>query len=462
MEAFAHFIDVLDGIVWGPIMMALILGTGFYLTIGLRFVPWTKLPEGFRLTWQGRQKGEHAGELSPFQALMTALSATVGTGNIAGVATAIYTGGPGALFWMWCTAMVGMATKYAETVLAQKYREVTPAGHYVGGPMYYIKNGLGKNWLWLGALFAIFGGLCGFGIGNMTQAHSIADSLHSAFNIPTYVSAIAMFVLLAIVVLGGVSRIGSVSGKLVPFMTVVYILVAIIVIFMNIDKVPGVFALIFHDAFTGTAAAGGFAGSTVMIAMQKGVARGIFSNEAGLGSAAMAHATATTNDAVAMGYIGMLGPFIDTIIVCTMTGLAILCSGLWQGTVSGAPLTAAAFEATLPGIGSSLVAICLAMFAFSTILGWCVYSERCWIYLLGDKALKPFRFVFVCVVPVGAMLSLDLAWNIADVLNALMAVPNLIALLLLGPELFRMTHEYNAGNKEIANCKPIRQADLPK
>jgi len=462
MEAFAHFIDVLDGIVWGPIMMALILGTGFYLTIGLRFVPWTKLPEGFRLTWQGRQKGEHAGELSPFQALMTALAATVGTGNIAGVATAIYTGGPGALFWMWCTAMVGMATKYAETVLAQKYREVTPAGHYVGGPMYYIKNGLGKNWLWLGALFAIFGGLCGFGIGNMTQAHSIADSLHSAFNIPTYVSAIAMFVLLAIVVLGGVSRIGSVSGKLVPFMTVVYILVAIIVIFMNIDKVPGVFALIFHDAFTGTAAAGGFAGSTVMIAMQKGVARGIFSNEAGLGSAAMAHATATTNDAVAMGYIGMLGPFIDTIIVCTMTGLAILCSGLWQGTVSGAPLTAAAFEATLPGIGSSLVAICLAMFAFSTILGWCVYSERCWIYLLGDKALKPFRFVFVCVVPVGAMLSLDLAWNIADVLNALMAVPNLIALLLLGPELFRMTHEYNAGNKEIANCKPIRQADLPK
>ncbi len=462
MEAFAHFIDVLDGIVWGPIMMALILGTGFYLTIGLRFVPWTKIPEGFVLTWKGRKKGEHTGELSPFQALMTALAATVGTGNIAGVATAIYTGGPGALFWMWCTAMVGMATKYAETVLAQKYREVTPAGHVVGGPMYYIKNGLGKNWLWLGALFAIFGGLCGFGIGNMTQAHSIADSLHSSFNIPTYVSAIAMFVLLAVVVLGGVSRIGSVSGKLVPFMTVLYIIVSIVVIFLNIDKVPGVFALIFHDAFTGTAAAGGFAGSTVMLAMQKGVARGIFSNEAGLGSAAMAHATATTNDAVAMGYVGMLGPFIDTIIVCTMTGLAILCSGLWQGTVSGAPLTAAAFEATLPGFGSSMVAICLAMFAFSTILGWCVYSERCWIYLLGDKALKPFRFIFVCVVPVGAMLSLDLAWNIADVLNALMAIPNLIGLLLLSPLLFKMTHEYNAGNKDIAKCKPIMQSEISK
>lgn len=448
MEAFSNFVTWVDGIVWGPIMMVLILGTGLYLTVGLRFVPWLKLGDGFRLTWHGRSKNEDVhGELSPFQALMTALAATVGTGNIAGVATAIFTGGPGALFWMWCTAMVGMATKFAETVLAQKYREVTPAGNVVGGPMYYIKNGLGPRWAWLGTLFALFGGLCGFGIGNMTQSHSIADSMHAAFGIPVGVTAVVIFILLAIVVLGGVSRIGAVSGKLVPFMSVVYVVCAIVVIFMHADKIPGIFALIFHDAFTGTAAMGGFAGSTVMLAIQMGVARGIFSNEAGLGSAAMAHATATTDDAVAMGYIGMLGPFIDTIIICTMTGLAILCSGLWNidGALSGAPLTAAAFDSSLPGLGSVMVAVCLAMFAFSTILGWCVYSERCWIYLLGDKALKPFRFIFVCMVPVGAMLSLDLAWNIADVLNALMAVPNLIGLLLLSPVLFKMVREYNSG-----------------
>lgn len=446
MEAFAQFIKVLDGYVWGPVMMALILGTGLYLTFGLRFLPWTRLGAGFSLLWKGRTKNTDVqGELSPFEALMTALAATVGTGNIAGVATAIFTGGPGALFWMWCTAMVGMATKYGETVLAQKYREVTPAGHVVGGPMYYIKNGLGKKWAWLGTLFALFGGFCGFGIGNMTQSHSIADSLHASFGIDPVISAVAIFILLGLVVLGGVSRIGAVSGKLVPFMSVVYVICALIVIFLNIDKVPGVFALIFHDAFTGSAAAGGFAGSSVMLAMQMGVARGIFSNEAGLGSAAMAHATATTEDHVAMGYVGMLGPFIDTIIICTMTGLAILCSGLWcvDGALSGAPLTAAAFADTLGNIGSYMVAICLAMFAFTTILGWCVYSERCWIYLFGDKALKPFRIIFVCMVPVGALTTLDLAWDIADVLNALMAVPNLIGLLLLSPVIFKLSREYN-------------------
>lgn len=450
MEAFAHFIQVMDDIVWGPIMMALILGTGLYLTVGLKFMPWLKLGEGFRLTWEGRKKNKNVtGELSPFQALMTALAATVGTGNIAGVATAIYAGGPGALFWMWCTAMVGMATKYSETVLAQRYREVTPAGHVVGGPMYYIKNGLGHKWAWLGVVFAVFGGLCGFGIGNMTQSHSVADSLQAAFGIPTEVSAVVMFFLLGFVIVGGVSRIGAVSGKLVPFMSIVYMIFGLIVIGMNIEKVPGIFALIFHDAFTGTAAAGGFAGSTIMLALQKGVARGIFSNEAGLGSAAMAHATATVDDPVAMGYVGMLGPFIDTILVCTMTGLTILCSGLWcaEGAVSGAPLTAAAFEANMPGFGALMVAVCIAMFAFSTILGWCVYSERCWIYLFGDKALKPFRIIFVCMVPVGALLSLDLVWNIADILNALMALPNLVGLLLLSPIIFKLTKEHEAFRK---------------
>ena len=445
MEQITSLLSAIDDVVWGPIIIVLILGTGLYLTVGLKFLSWTEIPRGFRLMWHGRKhRSDITGELSPFAALMTALAATVGTGNIAGVATAIFTGGPGALFWMWCTAMVGMATQFAESTLAMKYREVTPAGNVVGGPMYFIKNGLGKKWMWLGTLFALFGGLAGFGIGNMTQSNSIAAGLETAFGLPTWVTAIVLFLIAGAVFLGGVRRIGSVSSKVVPFMAAVYIFFALIIIIKNIGQVPAMFSLVLREAFTPTAAQGGFAGATVMMAIRFGVARGIFSNEAGLGSAAIAQAAATCDNPVKMGLIGMLGTFIDTIIVCSMTGFAILVTGSWTSGKTGAPLTSYAFNQAFPGYGNYIVAICLALFAFTTILGWCVYSERCWIYLFGDKALRPFRLIFTLVVPIGAVTTLDNVWTLADILNALMAAPNLIALVLLSPTLFAMVKEYKA------------------
>ena len=443
-HAVTTFLKPINDFVWGPAMLVLLMGTGLYLTVGLRFMSIRDIPKGFRLLWQGRSKLDSVdGELSPFNALMTALAATVGTGNIAGVATAIYMGGPGALFWMWCTALVGMATKFAETVLAVHYREVTPAGHVVGGAMYAIKNGLGAQWMWLGTLFAIFGGLAGFGIGNMTQANSIAECLQASFNIPPLATAAGLLVIVGIVLIGGVGRIGAVAGKVVPFMALFYIVASLCVIVLNVSSIPSVFALVLSEAFTPTAAKGGAAGASIWLAIRYGVARGVFSNEAGMGSAAIAHATATTRDPVTMGLIGMLGTFIDTIIVCSMTGFVILVSGSWASGLNGAPLTTFAFASALPHAGSILVAISLTLFAFTTILGWCVYSERCWVYLLGDRALKPFRLIFTLVVPVGALAQLDTVWLIADTLNALMAAPNLIHLILLSPVLFRLVKTYN-------------------
>lgn len=440
----------INDIVWGPAMLVLLLGTGLYLTFRLKFMTWRDIPRGFRLLWRGRVKQDHlAGELSPFNALMTALAATVGVGNIVGVATAILMGGPGALFWMWCTAMVGMATKFAETVLAVHFREVTPAGHVVGGPMYFIKNGLGKKWMWLGTMFAVFGGLAGFGIGNLTQANAISGAMQGAFGIDPQITAILLLVMVGVVLLGGVKRIGAVSGKLVPFMAIFYILTALVIIVMHIDQVPHVFMLVISEAFTPTAATGGFAGATVWMAIRYGVARGVFSNEAGLGSAAMAHATATVDNPVTMGLIGMLGTFIDTIIVCSMTGFAILVTGVWTvKDIGGDVLTSAAFNTVLPGWGAMLVSVSLAFFAFSTILGWCVYSERCWVYLLGDKALKPFRIIFTLVVPIGAISKLSTVWLLADTLNALMAIPNLIALALLTPVVCKLVAQYNSSHKQ--------------
>ncbi len=444
-RAVTDFLAPVNDFVWGPAMLVLLLGTGLYLTVGLRFMSIRDIPKGFRLLWKGRSKLDSVdGELSPFNALMTALAATVGTGNIAGVATAIYMGGPGALFWMWCTALVGMATKFAETVLAVHYREVTPAGHVVGGAMYAIKNGLGKRWVWLGTLFAIFGGLAGFGIGNLTQANSIAQGLNSTFGVPSSVTALVLLFIVGAVLVGGVRRIGYVAGKVVPFMAVFYIIASLCVIVLNIGTIPAVISLVFSEAFTPTAATGGAAGTAIWLAIRYGVARGVFSNEAGLGSAAIAHATATTRNPVTMGLIGMLGTFIDTIIVCSMTGFVILVTGVQTSGLNGAPLTSLAFTTALPGIGAPVVAIALALFAFTTILGWCVYSERCWVYLLGDGALKPFRLIFTLVVPIGAISQLDTVWLVADTLNALMAAPNLIHLLLLSPVLFRLVKDYNA------------------
>ena len=447
MEFVNTLVNQLNGVVWGPPMLVLILGTGLFLMLRLKFMPLSKIGAGFKLMWQGRQKGDaESGEISPFQALMTCLAATVGTGNIAGVATAIFLGGPGALFWMWCTALVGMATKYCEVVLAVHYREKDERGEHVGGPMYAIKNGLGKKWLWLGTAFAIFGGFAGFGIGNMVQVNSMASALQASFNIPLWVTGVVTMVITGLVILGGIKRIGKVAASLVPFMCVAYIIASIVVLVVHADAIPGAFDLIFTHAFSPAAATGGFAGAAVMAAIRFGVARGIFSNEAGLGTAGIAQAAGTTNSPVRSGMIGMIGTFIDTIIICSMTGLAIICSGVWTSGSSGAALSAAAFESAMPGVGGYILTIALVIFAYTTILGWSYYGERCWEYLVGTKAILPFRVLWVLAVPFGAIAQLDFAWLVADTLNGLMAIPNLLSLLLLSPIVVKLTKDHFAKN----------------
>lgn len=450
MEQFVALIDKIDGFVWGPyFLQPLLLGVGAFIMLGLGFMPLRRMGTAFRILWQSNRKvGD--GELSPFEALMTSMAATVGTGNIVGVASAILIGGPGAVFWMWVTAVIGMGTKFCEAVLAVRYREVTPEGNYVGGPMYYIKNGLGQKWSWLGTLFAIFGAFACFGIGNMTQCNAIATNLESTFNIPINVAALVLFLLVGAVLIGGLKRIGAVAGKVVPFMSVAYVFFAIIVMITHASQVPAAFGLIFKHAFTPYAAGGGVAGVAIAKTIQMGVARGLFSNEAGLGSAPIAHATALTNDPVRQGFLAMLDPFMDTIIICTMTALVILLSGQYgvEGVDSAATLTATSFSHALPGTwGKYVVSIALVLFAFTTVLGWSVYGERCAIYLFGDKIIMPFRILVTLVVPLGAILKIELVWSIADLLNGLMAVPNLIALIFLSPIVFKMTREYFANLK---------------
>ena len=442
MEWITALLNDLNGLVWGKPMLIMIFGTGLFLMIGLRFMPVLNLAKGFRLLWAGRDgKNQNEGEISPFNALMTSLSATIGTGNITGVATAIFIGGPGALFWMWVTALIGMATKYSEAVCAVHYREVDEKGSYLGGPMYYIKNGLGKKWLWLGFLFALFGALASFGIGNTVQANSVASALQAQFNIPHWLTGVVLLLLTGAVVLGGIKRIAQVAGKLVPFMALAYVAAGLVVLISHFSQIPEALTLIVKSAFNPVAATGGFAGATIMLAVQWGVARGIFSNEAGLGSAPIAHAAAKTNDPVRQGMIAMLGTFIDTIIVCSITGLAIVLTGVWTTGVKGAALTIAAFEQTMPEMGGIIVSIAQAVFAFTTILGWSVYGERCVEYLFGIRSVKVFRILWIIAVPVGAMGDLSFIWLLADTLNALMALPNLIALLLLSPVIFKLTVE---------------------
>jgi AGCS family alanine or glycine:cation symporter len=441
MQIITDFLNISSGIIWGPIMLVLLLGTGVYLTLGLRAMPWRQLITSFQLLWRSRHSKDK-GDITPFQALMTALAATIGTGNIAGVATAIFLGGPGAVFWMWITALVGMATKYSEAVLAVKYREVDERGRYVGGPMYYIKNGLGNNWKWLGIAFALFGMIAAFGIGNMVQANSVADAMHTAFAIPDWVSGGVMTVLTAIVVLGGIKRIAVVAAKLVPFMALAYIAGALWIILAHLADVPTALASIVSDAFTGTAATGGFAGAAVWAAIRFGVARGIFSNEAGLGSAPIAHAAARTNNPVQQGMIGMLGTFIDTIIICTMTALVIILTGVWTSGETGAALSMQAFATGLPGFGSIIVSIGLAIFAFTTVLGWSYYGERCAEFLFGIRIILPYRLLWLVAILVGALGKLDVIWLLADVFNGLMAIPNLIALVALSPVVFRLTQAH--------------------
>lgn len=448
MELIHQYVTWLNGVVWGVPMLILILGTGLFLMVALKGMPLLRIAMGFKLMWQGRSKGDSAtGEVSPFQALMTCLSSTVGTGNIAGVATAIFLGGPGALFWMWCTALVGMATKYSEIVLAVHYREKDERGEYIGGPMYAIKNGLGKSWAWLGFAFALFGGLAGFGIGNMVQSNSMAEVLETTFHIERWMTGLVATIVVALVILGGIKRIAVVASSLVPFMCVAYVIMSLVVLGIYIDRIPAAFALIFSYAFTPVAATGGFAGAAVMMAIQYGVARGIFSNEAGLGTAGVAQAAGTTNSPVRSGLIGMIGTFIDTIIICSMTGLTIICSGVWISGERGVSLSAAAFESALPGIGGYLIAVALLIFTFTTMLGWSYCSEKCWIYLAGRKTVLPFRICWVLAVFGGAVFQLDFVWLLADTLNALMAIPNLIALLLLSTIVLKLTKDYFDNDK---------------
>ncbi|MDG1782006.1 MAG: sodium:alanine symporter family protein [Porticoccaceae bacterium] len=437
---FEQIIDQINGFVWGPVMLTLLLGTGIFLTIGLKGMTISHIPYAFKQLFKGRQ-GSGDGEISPFNALMTSLSSTIGMGNIAGVATAIGLGGPGALFWMWCAAFVGMATKYAEAVLAVNYRETDEAGRKVGGPMYYIKNGLGDKWKWLGGAFALFGSLAGFGLANTVQSNAVSQVLETNFNVPTVISGIVMAVLVGGVLLGGIKRIASVAGKLVPFMAALYMTATFIILVMNAPVIPAAIILVVDSAFNGAAATGGFAGATLMLALRMGIARGIFSNEAGLGSAPIAHAAAETNSPVRQGTIAMLGTFIDTLIICTMTGLVLIVTGVWSGEPQGAAMTLAAFNGALP-YGDIILSLCVALFAFTTMLGWSYYGERCAEFLLGPRVITPFRVLWVIGIFVGTQMSLELVWKMTDALNGLMAIPNLIALLLLSPIVFKLTREY--------------------
>jgi len=470
-----ELITYVNGLVWGsnsipyPPVLLLLLGTGLYLTVRLGFMPIFRLPYAFGQLLKKREDTGEKGDVSPFGALMTALSSTIGTGNIAGVAVAIAIGGPGAVFWMWVTAFVGMASKFAEGVLAVKFREVDGQGRHVGGPMYYIKNGMGPKWAWLGAVFAMFGILAAWGTGASIQANSIADALNQNYGLAPWITGLVLAAGAAAVILGGIQRIATVASKLVPAMAISYLGAGLVVIFMNIDAVPAAFGSIFSGAFGLDAAKGGFVGGLMLLAMQKGVARGIFSNEAGQGSAPIAHAAAKNNDPVNQGIVAMLGTFIDTIVVCSITALVIISAGiipdacapfvresltvLPAGCETGAPLTVDAFNNSLPGIGNHIVAIGLTIFGFTTILGWSYYGERCAEYLFGEKIVVPFRFSWIVVVFLGASILMleeggvitdvvSLFWLVADTLTGLMAAPNLIALLVLSPLVARMAREY--------------------
>ncbi len=438
----ADMLNQLGGIVWGPYMLVLILGTGLYLHVRLRGMPLLMIGQGFRMIWKGRKQDEGHGEVSPFSALMTCLAATIGVGNVVGVATAIAIGGPGAVFWMWMTALVGMATKYAEVVVAVQFRERDEDGRFVGGPMYAIRNGMSARWRWLGAAFALFGGLASFGIGNMVQANSIADALESAFAIPHQTTGILLLLLTAAVVLGGIKRIAAVANWLVPFMALAYLLGGLAVLITHASAIPSAFTLIVTSAFTGTAAVGGFAGAAMMAAMRYGVARGVFANEAGLGTAGIAQAAGASNNVIKSGLVGMMGTFLDSFIICTITALSIVISGAWTTGASGAELTQLAFDSVVPGAGHTYVAIILAVFALTTIFGWGYYGERCWQYLLGKWTILPYRLIWTGLVFVGATIKMETVWNLADVLNGLMAIPNLISLLALAPLIVQLTQTH--------------------
>ena len=444
MDSLKTLFDTLGGWVWGPYMLVLLVGTGVYLTVRLMGIQFTLLPFALKqaFTPQKKVEGEkQEGDISHFGALMTALSATIGTGNIAGVATAVVVGGPGAVFWMWITAIFGMATKYGEGVLAVKYRVQNSKGEMSGGPMYYIERGMKKKWLAM--LFAGFATIASFGIGSSVQSNSVAQSIHASFGIDGWITGVVLTVFTAVVILGGIKSISKVSSVLVPFMAVFYVLGGLIIILLNLDGLMPALQLIFSDAFTGDAVAGGALGTVI----RYGVARGVFSNEAGMGSAPIAAAAAKTDHPVRQALVSMTGTFLDTIVVCSITGIVLVMGNMYMDGETGAALTTHTFNKLLPGPGGWIVTFGLIFFAYSTILGWCYYGEKCATYLFGDKCITPYRVIYVATVMMGTVASLDLVWAAADTFNGLMAIPNLIALLALSGVIIKETKDFKEKRK---------------
>lgn len=442
--SFQDLIGAVNDFVWGTPTLILIVGTGLYLTIRLGFLQFRTLPYALRLAFSpGKQDSKSKGDISHYQALTTAMAATIGTGNIVGVATAVVLGGPGAVFWMWLSALFGMATKYGEAILAVKYRVTNSKGEMSGGPMYYLEHGLKAKWL--GILFALFGAIAAFGIGNMVQSNSISTSIESSFNVPTWVTGFVLTILIALVILGGIKSIGKVTALFVPIMAVFYIIGGIIIMIMNYDIVPQTIGLIFNDAFTGSALGGGVLGTVI----RYGVARGVFSNEAGLGSAPIAAAAAKTDYPGRQALVSMTQVFIDTIIVCSITGITIVMGGMYKdGNLEGAPLTAASFSKYIGPYGEYVVTLGIIFFAFSTIVGWSYYGEKCFAYLINDKAIPYYRIAWVLAIMYGAVEQLDIVWDIADTMNALMAFPNLIGLLGLSGVIAYETKRFVKVSKE--------------
>ena len=439
-----NLIDVLnniDSFIWGPPLLILLVGTGILFTFKLGFLQITKLPKALKLIFFAENNGN--GDISSFGALCTALAATVGTGNIVGVATAIKAGGPGSLFWMWLAAFFGMATKYAEGVLAIKYRTKDKNGQISGGPMYYILNGMGEKYKPLAVFFAFSGILVALlGIGTFTQVNAITDAINGSFGIDPRITGIILAILVALIVFGGLQSISKVSTKVVPFMSVAYILICLLILGNSFKQIPQAFVLIIKSAFNPTAAFGGFLGATVSMAIRNGIARGVFSNESGLGSAPIAAAAAKTEWPAEQGLISMTGTFIDSLVICTLTGLSLILSDVWQSDLNGAIMTQAAFASIFPTIGPLFLTLSLSLFAFTTILGWSYYGERCFEFLFGVKGINGYRAIFVTMVLLGAFLKLDVVWIIADIVNGLMALPNLIALITLSSVVIDETKLY--------------------
>ena len=449
MAAINQLVGTIDGFVWGPVMLCLLVGTGIYMTVSLHFLTWRNLPYALKSVFchDSRTTSKGSGDVSPFSALMTALAATIGTGNIVGVATAMFAGGPGALVWMWLSACFGLSTKFSECMLGFKYREVNAKGEMKGGPMFTMKNGF-KNHragVIMGTLFAFFAVIASFGIGNMTQANSISTAINTTFGVSNTVVGAVLTVMTLAVIVGGITSISKVSSVVVPGMAAFYILAGLACIAINYENIPHGLYLIIMMAFDPSAVEGGVVGTitvSVMNAVRFGVARGCFSNEAGLGSAAISAAASTTDRPARQGYISMTGTFIDTIIICTLTGLTIVVSGEWLNGLNGAALTNAAFKDAFPAFGGYMLMVGLVLFAFTTILGWNYYGERCMIYLVGTKGILPYRLIFIALVASGAFLKLEAIWVLADIVNGLMAIPNLIALLALSGVVVRETAKY--------------------